>query len=122
MEPCKIRGTTHPSSHAQGLEGKEIPSPSGRGRKMSLTSPLIDRDFSPIGHGHDSQERLRKRCTGAESLLRLPEIVCWRSPEQLDAVAIGLNNLHLEYRVFLGRRVQFYGEIAVFKTGLLFLG
>ena len=25
-----------------GLEGKEIPSPSGRGRKMSLTSPLID--------------------------------------------------------------------------------
>jgi TPR repeat protein len=25
-----------------GLEGKEIPSPSGRGRKMSLTRPLID--------------------------------------------------------------------------------
>ena len=25
-----------------GLEGKEIPSPSGRGRKMSLTSPLIE--------------------------------------------------------------------------------
>src|SRR5258708_28892734 len=30
----------NPSSHAQGLEGKEISSPSGRGRKMSLTSPL----------------------------------------------------------------------------------
>jgi hypothetical protein len=30
------------SSSAQGLEGKEISSPSGRGRKMSLTSPLID--------------------------------------------------------------------------------
>jgi len=42
MEPNKIRGTTHPSSHAQGLEGKEISSPSSRGRKMSLTSPLID--------------------------------------------------------------------------------
>jgi len=42
MEPCKIRGTTNTSSHAQGLEGKEISSPSSRGRKMSLTSPLID--------------------------------------------------------------------------------
>ena len=30
------------SSHAQGLEGKEISSPSSRGRKTSLTSPLID--------------------------------------------------------------------------------
>src|SRR5438445_11715351 len=37
----------NPSSHAQGLEGKEISSPSGRGRKMSLTSPLIDRDLTP---------------------------------------------------------------------------
>lgn len=27
MEPCKIRSTTNPSSHAQGLEGKEISSP-----------------------------------------------------------------------------------------------
>jgi hypothetical protein len=48
MEPCKIRGTTQPSSHALGLEGKEISSPSGRGRKMSLTSPLIDPDFATI--------------------------------------------------------------------------
>ena len=30
------------SSHAQGLEDKEISSPSSRGRKMSLTSPLIE--------------------------------------------------------------------------------
>ena len=38
------------SSHAQGLEGKEISSPSGRGAKMPLPSPLIDlidQDFSP---------------------------------------------------------------------------
>jgi len=28
--------------HPQGLEGKEISSPSGRRRKMSLTSPLIE--------------------------------------------------------------------------------
>jgi len=46
MEACKIRSTTQPPSHAQGLEGKEISSPSGRGRKMSLTSPLIDQDFA----------------------------------------------------------------------------
>ena len=26
MEPCKIRSTTHGSSHALGLEGKEISS------------------------------------------------------------------------------------------------
>src|SRR5262252_2507462 len=42
MEPCKIRRTTKPRTHAPGLEGKEISSPSSRGRKMSLTSPLID--------------------------------------------------------------------------------
>jgi len=51
MEPCKIRGTTNTSSHAQGLEGKEISSPSSRGRKMSLTSPLIDQalhKFAPF--------------------------------------------------------------------------
>src|SRR5215831_18136500 len=42
MEPCKSRGTTRPSSYAQGLEGKEISLPSSRGRKTSLTSPLID--------------------------------------------------------------------------------
>src|ERR1700746_1147794 len=34
------------SSHAQGLEDKEISSPSSRGRKMSLTSPLIDQAFT----------------------------------------------------------------------------
>src|SRR5260370_41637087 len=39
----------NPSSHALGLEGKEISSPSGRGRKMSLTSPLIDRDLTTTG-------------------------------------------------------------------------
>src|ERR1700751_3813215 len=46
----------------RGWEGKKISSPSrrgrkmsltspliDRGRKMSLTSPLIDRDFSPMG-------------------------------------------------------------------------
>src|SRR5262249_15779576 len=43
MEPCKIHGTTQRlASHTGGLEGKEIPSPSSRGGKMSLTSPLID--------------------------------------------------------------------------------
>ena len=45
MEACKIRGTTHASSHAQGLEGKEISSPSSRGRKMSLTCPLSKNSF-----------------------------------------------------------------------------
>ena len=48
MEPCKIRGTTQRLPHAQGLEGKEIFSPSGRGRKMPLTSPLIDQAISLI--------------------------------------------------------------------------
>src|SRR5215475_10845128 len=51
MEPCKIHRMTKPLVHAQGLEGKEISSPSGRRRKTSLTSPLIDRDFSPINSG-----------------------------------------------------------------------
>ena len=46
MELCNIRGTTHPFVRPQGLEGKEISSPSGRGRKMSLTSPLIDQAMS----------------------------------------------------------------------------
>lgn len=46
MEACKIRGTT--PSHARGLEGKEISSPSGRGRKMPLTSPLIDQAITFI--------------------------------------------------------------------------
>jgi hypothetical protein len=36
------------SSHAQGLKGKEIPSPSSRGRKMSLTSPLIDQAIAQL--------------------------------------------------------------------------
>ena len=48
MELCNLRGTTKPRTHALGLEGKQISSPSGRGRKMSLTSPLIDGDFSPV--------------------------------------------------------------------------
>ena len=42
------------SSRAQGLEGKEISSPSGRGRKMSLTSPLIDQAFTLIDLGRAS--------------------------------------------------------------------
>ena len=48
MDLRKIRGTTQPSSHAPGLEDKEISSPSSRGRKMSLTSALIDRDLSAL--------------------------------------------------------------------------
>jgi hypothetical protein len=48
MEPCKIHGTTQRPSHAQGLEGKELSSPSGRGKKMSLTSALIDQALSLI--------------------------------------------------------------------------
>jgi len=48
MEPCKINGTTQRPSHAQGLEGKEFFSPSGRGKKMSLTSPPIDQALSLI--------------------------------------------------------------------------
>jgi len=39
MEPCKIRGATQPSFHPLGPEGKEIFSPSGRWRNMSLTCP-----------------------------------------------------------------------------------
>jgi hypothetical protein len=46
MEPCKIRTTTQPLPYARGLEGKEISSPSSRGTKMSLTSPLIDQALS----------------------------------------------------------------------------
>jgi hypothetical protein len=47
------------SSHAQGLKGKEIPSPSSRGRKMSLTSPLIDHAITlitsnPVEHRVDT--------------------------------------------------------------------
>jgi len=48
MEPCKIRRTTKPRTHAPGLEGKEISSPSSRGRKMSLTSPLIDQASATV--------------------------------------------------------------------------
>src|SRR5215467_2941514 len=46
MEPCKIRSTTQPLVSCTELEGKKISSPSGRGRTMSLTSALIDPDFS----------------------------------------------------------------------------
>jgi len=52
MEACKIYGTSKPRTHAPGLEGKEISSPSSRGRRMSLTTPLIDRDFSTIHDLH----------------------------------------------------------------------
>jgi hypothetical protein len=37
-----LRHDPNASSRAQGLEGKEISAPSGQGRKMSLTCPLID--------------------------------------------------------------------------------
>ncbi len=53
MERYKIHRTIQPFVHAQGLEGKEIPSPSSRGRKMSLTFPLIDQDVSPTTSGGD---------------------------------------------------------------------
>jgi hypothetical protein len=64
MEPYKIHRTTQPLVHAQGLEGKEISSPSGRGRKMSLTSPLIDQDVSPsiVGINLHSREVLGWLC------------------------------------------------------------
>src|SRR6266496_231214 len=65
MEPCKIRGTTQPLVSRTGagrqgnifsfrsreknvLDFSSYRSPSGRGRKMSLTSPLIDRDLSTV--------------------------------------------------------------------------
>jgi hypothetical protein len=47
MEPCKIRDDIQRFPHAQGLEAKKMFSPSGRGGKMSLTSPLIDQVFKP---------------------------------------------------------------------------
>ena len=62
MEPCKIRGTTKPRTHAPGLEGKEISSPSSRGRKMSLTSPLIEQAFSPVARSHSVISRERVSC------------------------------------------------------------
>jgi hypothetical protein len=51
MEACKIYGTSKPRTHAPGLEGKAISSPSSRGRRMSLTTPLIDRDFVAVRSG-----------------------------------------------------------------------
>jgi hypothetical protein len=54
MEPCKIRSTTKPRTHAPGLEGKEMSSPSSRGKTMSLTSPLIDQAISLIDHNEVS--------------------------------------------------------------------
>jgi len=52
IEPCKIRGTTQPLGSRTGLEGKEISSPSGRGRKMSLTSLLIEQAIAHFDAGH----------------------------------------------------------------------
>ena len=46
----------------QGLEAKEISSPSGRGRKLPLTSPLIDQAISLI----DLQERTTVTKGGAQ--------------------------------------------------------
>jgi len=43
----EARNPPNTSSHAQGLKGKETSSPSSRGRKMSLTSPLIDQAITP---------------------------------------------------------------------------
>jgi hypothetical protein len=52
--------TTDASPHAPGLEGKDAFSSSGRGRKMPLTSPLIDQAItliepsaSPRGRGFE---------------------------------------------------------------------
>jgi hypothetical protein len=66
------------SSHAQGLEGKEISSPSGRGRKMSLTSPLIEQAlaqacaiYSPQKPGHE--------CYGDISPVRQLVVKVWIS-------------------------------------------
>lgn len=50
MEPCKINDPTPRLTH-RGLKGKEISSPSSQGRKMSLISPLIDRDFATASRG-----------------------------------------------------------------------
>ena len=47
MEPC-IPAARTLVSRTRGLEAKEIFSPSGRGRKMPLTSPLIDQAFALI--------------------------------------------------------------------------
>jgi hypothetical protein len=43
-----LRHDPNASSRAQGLEGKEISAPSGQGRKMSLTCPLIDQALARI--------------------------------------------------------------------------
>ena len=47
MEPC-IPAARTLVSRTRGLEAKEIFSPSGRGRKMPLTSPLIDQALSQL--------------------------------------------------------------------------
>jgi hypothetical protein len=79
MEACKIRSTTHPLVHAQGLEGKEISSPSGRGRKMSLTSPLIDQAITlkissegPIPCRRNWDSRLNLAETGIWQCIPMP--------------------------------------------------
>ena len=49
MEPhARSAVRLNASSHAQGLEDMEISSLSGRGRKMSLTSALIEQAISLI--------------------------------------------------------------------------
>ena len=83
MEPRRIRGTTNASSHAQGLEGKEISSPSSRGRKMSLTSPLIDQDFSTTAIRSNTANAVLSVVPVASSLflvrLHIPSAVAiWR--------------------------------------------
>src|SRR5437867_5206879 len=47
MEPC-IPAARTLVSRTRGLEAKEIFSPSGRGRKMPLTSPLIDQAIAQV--------------------------------------------------------------------------
>ena len=64
MEACKIYGTSKPRTHAQGLKGKEISSPSSQREKNALTLPLIDHDISPT---------LKKGCKISEVLLAVPQ-------------------------------------------------
>ena len=101
MEPCKIRGMT--PSHAQG-EGKELSSPSGRGRKMPLTSPLIDQAFalktpaqsilSAMAIYHQSSLALRPR----------GELQCASSSLRASSFAEKANRINLCFHTAARRR------------------
>src|ERR1700747_2081414 len=65
----------------RGWEGKKISSPSRRGRKMSLTSPLIDRDLTStirLAQSESGKSKVQSALASRESASMLLKTINYR--------------------------------------------